>query len=318
MQRYYFLVFLLGLLIVPISQSAMAQASMVMSIAAVVNEKAITESDIDDRMDMVIASSRLPNNREIRQKLMPQIVDSLIDEQLKLQEAERLEIEVSDEEVDAGVATIAKNNKIPPKEFPGRLKAAGVKVATIRDQVKAELAWNKVLQNSVRSRVSVTESDVDSYIEIARNNLGKDEFFVSEIFLPVDEASKDASVKQLANKLVAEIRKGAPFPRVAAQFSKAAGAQKGGAIGWIQQGQLPEELDQALVRMKKGELSAPIHSQSGYHILFINEQRTITEESIPGRDLVRNIIGQERMEKQARRFLFELRADAFIEKRLPS
>jgi peptidyl-prolyl cis-trans isomerase SurA len=302
----------LGVLVQPMAVSA---APMLETIAAVVNEDAITASDVNDRMDMIIVSSGLKNSDEIRKKLAPQIIEGLIEEQLQMQEARRLEITVPDDEIQMGLNTIAQQNNIPVEKFEEVLRQSRINIMTVRNQVRAQLSWNKVVQQKLRPSVNVTDSDIDDYLQRARSNIGKTEYLVAEIFLPVDDPKNEQPALQLTQNLIKEIRAGAPFSRVAQQFSKAAGAQQGGSLGWIQQGHLPDELDRVIVTMNKGDLSEPVRSLSGYHILLMRDQRLINEESIPQRDAVRNAIGLERLERQARRLMMELRAESFIEKR---
>ena len=134
---------LMMLVFVTAAYPAAAQSARTETIAAVVNEDAVSESDLEARLKMVIASSKLPNNREIREKLTPQILSVLIEEKLKLQEARRLEIDIQSEEIDAGFAAIAGQNKFTPEQFRGVLSREGVSVKTLRDQIEAEIAWSK-------------------------------------------------------------------------------------------------------------------------------------------------------------------------------
>ena len=87
-------------------------------------------------------------------------------------------------------------------------------------------------------------------------------------------------------------------------------------MGWVQQGQLAEELEQALAGMQQGQVSAPIRSQSGYHILLLREKRVISEETLPSEEEMMNIIGTQRLERMQRRHLQDLKTAAFIENRV--
>lgn len=112
MRRYLLIAF--SLLAAFLSAPAQAQVE---GIAAVVNEDAITMSDVEDRMRLIIASSGLPNTPEIKNKLSGQVVGSLIEEQIKIQEGRRLEIDVTQDEINQGFATIAQQNNIPVDKF---------------------------------------------------------------------------------------------------------------------------------------------------------------------------------------------------------
>ena len=288
-------------------------------IAAIVNEDAISMSDVEDRMKLIVVSSGLPNNQEIRDKLTAQIVGVLIEEQIKMQEARRMEINITQEEIDQGFASIAQQNKVTPEQFREMVTRAGFNIETMNRQIEAQLAWNKVIQQKIRPQITITDTDVENYLERLNNNKGKTEFLAAEIFLPVDDAKTDAETQQLANKLVGEIRGGkAPFYKVAQQFSQAAGASQGGDLGWVQQGQLPEELDAVIGTLKKNDVSAPIRTLRGYHILMLRDMRSTSGETMPSREQIVSTLGLERMERMQRRYYLDLKAAAFIDNRVAS
>ncbi|HOO81936.1 MAG TPA: peptidylprolyl isomerase [Alphaproteobacteria bacterium] len=287
------------------------------SIAVVVNEDAITMSDVNDRMALIIASSGLPNKKDVQEKLLPQIIGSLVEEQVRLQEARRLDLNVSPEDIAQGFAAVAQQNNMSAEEFRSMITRGGLNIRTLEAQIRAQIAWSKVVQAKLRPQVVVSDSDVDSYLERLNNNTGKPEYLVSEIFLPSVSAQEESETQQLAYKLVQEIRSGqAPFFKVAQQFSQSAGAPQGGDLGWIAQGQLQQELDEVLARIPQGQVSDPIRSASGYHILNVRDQRLIAVENLPGREQVMGVIGMQRLERLQRRYLMDLKSAAFIENRL--
>ncbi|MGH1397677.1 MAG: peptidylprolyl isomerase [Alphaproteobacteria bacterium] len=296
---------------------ALPAAAMQSGIAIVVNEDAISMNDLNDRMRLVMASSRLPDKPEVRAQISSQVVGALIDEQLKMQEAKRLDIEVTREEIANGFATIAGQNKLSPDEFRAMLKSGGVNVATMERQVESQIAWSKVVQIDLRAKVTITDNDVANVVERYTNNLGKTEYLVAEIVLAVPTAKDDAKVKTLAGELIAQARSGkAPFFRLAQQFSSAPGAPKGGNLGWVQEGQLADDLDAVLVHMNKATISEPIRSPAGYHILALRDKRVVDQSSIPPEQEIRNTLGLERLERLQQRRLMDLKSAAFIESRL--
>ncbi len=287
------------------------------SIAVVVNEDAITLSDVNDRMALIIASSGLPNSKDIREKLQLQIIGALVDEQIRLQEARRLDLKITQAEIDQGFATIAQQNNFSPDEFRGMIRKGGLNIKTMEDQIRAQLAWSKVVQAKLRPQVVVSDGDIDNHLERLTANTGKPEYLLSEIFMPVEKPDEEAQTRQLAQKLVQEIRSGkAQFFKVAQQFSKSAGAPQGGDLGWIAQGQLQQELDQILPRIEAGQVSDPVRTASGYHILNVREQRMIAPENLPTREDVMASLGLQRLERLQRRYLLDLKSAAFIENRL--
>lgn len=294
-----------------------AQAQQTMQIAAVVNDEAISMQDVEDRVRLVLTSSGLPDNKDLRARVTPQVVDGLIEEQLKLQEAKRHKLTVTDDEVAQGLATIAKQNNFEPAQFTDILKRQGIGTKSLTRQIRAQLAWNKVIKEKLRRLVDVSETDVNTQIERLKSKVGQTEYLVSEIFLPLDNPKRAGEVQQFATRMAAELQaKKAPFGGVAAQFSKAAGAEKGGNIGWVQQGHLDPELDKVLLTLDEGQVSNPVKSGNGLYILFLQKKRTLTEDAIPSRDELTNTIGYDRLDRVQQRALLDLKSSAFIDRRV--
>lgn len=288
-------------------------------IAAIVNEDAITITDVEDRSRLIIASSNLPDTPEIRSKVRPQVVNALIEEQLKLQEAQRLGLDIDQKEIEQGFAAIAQQNKMSPEQFKGMVLKTGLSISTMYRQIEAQIAWTKIVQQEMRPKVTVTDKDIDDFLERLRAGKGLTEYLVAEILLPVEDAKGDSETRQLAEKLVTEIRTSkTTFGDVARQFSKAAGAEQGGDLGWVQQSQLDPELSQVLKTMNKNDISAPIRTTRGYHLLMVRDMRSITDETLPPREKVFSIVGLQRLDRLQRRYYMDLRAAAFIENRAAS
>ncbi len=289
----------------------------VQEIAAVVNDGAISMRDLDKRMKLIMVSSGLQNSQEIRDRLKPQVLGSLVNEQLMMQEARRLDISVDKAEIEGGLAKISQQNNTSPEKFKAMLSRGGIDIGTMYAQIEAQIAWGKVVQSQLRSKVIISDRDVDDMLERIKSKIGTTEYLAAEIFLPVEGPKKASQSQQLANRLVSEIRSGkASFFKLATQFSQAAGSTNGGDIGWVQDTQLPQELLDGLKKVKKGQVTNPIKSPNGYHILFLRDTRTVADGTIPSRDQVYYNIGSERLDKLQRRHLMDLRAASFVDIRV--
>jgi peptidyl-prolyl cis-trans isomerase SurA len=310
---YSLLLLAAGLLIV----SSTAQAAQSTGIAAVVNDQAISFNELNARLKLVMESSGIEDKPETRQRLGQQIIGVLVDEAIRLQEAANLELEVSDTEITQGLGALAAQNNMQPNQLLEMFKARGIKLSTLKKQVRSQIAWTKVIGRKVRPLVDVTERDVEAELGRMRDSIGKTQFLVSEIFLPVEKQEEDKDTRQTALRIKQEAATDPnKFPRLARQFSRAAGAAKGGDIGWIQQGQLQDAMNAALMNLNAGQISQPVRSLTGYHIYFMRNKKVFAEGDIPSADQVLERLGLKRLERLQYQYFLDLKATSFVDVRL--
>ena len=252
--------------------AAPLRAENLTKIAAVVNDSAISQDDLNNRIRLAEVASNIPDSPETRQKLTQQILRSLVDEQLEQQEAKKQNVEVADKDVDESFARVAEQNKLTAAQFSDVLAKQGISVETVKGQIRAQLAWVKVVQKVIRPRIDIPEQDIDDYLGRLKSNAGKPQYLLAEIFLSVDTPDQDAAVLAAANRLVGELRQGGNFALAARQFSQSAGAATGGDLGWIQQGQLPIDQESVISKLRPGEISDPVKDAAGYHIYILRER----------------------------------------------
>jgi peptidyl-prolyl cis-trans isomerase SurA len=310
---YSLLLLAAGLLIV----SSAAHAAQSTGIAAVVNDEAISFNELNARLKLVMESSGIEDKPETRQRLGQQIIGVLVDEAIRLQEAANLELEVSDTEITQGLGALAAQNNMQPEQLLEMFKARGIKLSTLKKQVRSQIAWTKVIGRKVRPLVDVTERDVEAELGRMRDSIGKTQFLVSEIFLPVEKQEEDKDTRKTALRIKQEAATDSnKFPRLARQFSRAAGAAKGGDIGWIQQGQLQDAMNAALMNLKAGDISQPVRSLTGYHIYFMRNKKVFAEGDIPSADQVLERLGLKRLERLQYQYFLDLKATSFVDVRL--
>ncbi|MSO98329.1 MAG: hypothetical protein EXR11_08945 [Rhodospirillaceae bacterium] len=244
-----------------------------MGIAAVVNEDIITVFDVQARLGMFVATSGMENTPDIQRRILPQVIQSLIEERLKLQEAKRLKITTTEPEVRQAVEMIENQNGMQPGSFRKLLEERGVDMSTLFAQIEADVAWVKVVRQELRRNVLVAPEEVKNVMERLKANQGRPEHWLSEIFLPVNATTNEADVRQITDRLVQQARGNTPFPALAQQFSQSPTAAVGGDLGWVLQGELEDELDRAVAAMEPNEISEPIRSSTGYHILALRGRR---------------------------------------------
>lgn len=256
--------------------AAPASAQSTLRAAAVVNDEVVSALDLEMRLRLVMLSSGMRDSQQVRQRLTQQVLRTLIDERLQIQEAERLGIEVSDEEVQAAIGRIAQNNNMDAQQFLSVLRRERVMPQSLQNQVRARLAWQKVVGQRLRSDVQIGEEEVDAVVERIRSNEGQTQIQVSEIFLAVDDPDREDEVRRTAQRLIQQLRNGANFAALARQFSQSATAAVGGDLGWIQPGRLPDELSGRLREMQPGQAAGPVRTYSGYYIVQLRDRRTLT------------------------------------------
>ncbi len=252
---------------------AAQDATYIERIAAVVNDDVITTSQLEGRLRLALLAANLEPTEENQRRLLPQVLRGLIDEELRRQEVDRYDISVPDDEVEATLAGIAGQNNMSIDQFGAVLARNGVPLSTLRDQVRIALAWRALVRQRVNPAINISEEEIDQVLSRMEANRGRPEYLLAEVFLAVDEPAQEAEVRAFAEELVQEIRRGAPFSAVARQFSQGAGAAQGGDMGWVMSGQLEPAIDNALADMQPGQLSDPIRTASGYHIVLLREQR---------------------------------------------
>lgn len=239
---------------------------------ALVNGDVLTETDVDQRLALVVAANGGQINPEERERLRVQILRNLIDERLQIQEAKNKDITIEDREVDETYVRVARNFKMDARAFETYLTQRGASPATLKAQVRAELAWNRLLRRRVEPFVNVGDEEVNSVIKRLEEAKGKDEFRVAEIFLSASDENL-AERQAIAANIVAQVRGGASFVAYARQFSESASAAIGGDLGWVRPEQLAEPLRPAVNVLGPGQISEPIRVPGGIAIVAINEKR---------------------------------------------
>lgn len=244
-----------------------------MRIAAVVNDDVISVFDLVSRMKMVELSSNLADTPETRQRIGGQVLRALVDEKLQLQEAKRQNVAATDDELNTALAQIEKQNGMQPGQLNLFLKSRGIDRGSLVNQLTASIVWAKLVRRLAAQNTEITDEEVDDAMKRLKEHANDPQSRIAEIFLPVDNPAQDQEVRNLAEKLIDQMKHGARFSAVAQQFSQSATAAVGGDMGWLRTDQLPPELAGAVGPLKAGELSAPIRTNSGYYVMLVIERR---------------------------------------------
>ena len=190
---------------------------------AIVNGTIITDTDIDQRLALVLAANGGKIEGEERERLRLQVLRNLIDESLQIQEAKGNEINITPAEIEQTFSRVAGNFKRNPKDFGAYLNTVGSSERSMKRQIEGELAWRRLLGRKVEPFVSVSEDEVNSVIQRLNASKGAAEYRIGEIFLASTSANAD-EVMANSRKIVEQIRGGASFLAYARQFSEASTA----------------------------------------------------------------------------------------------
>ncbi len=273
MNRYRCLLALAFAIWLALPSGAGAQQSL--RAAAIVNDEVISILDLEMRVRLAMLAVGAKNDAQARRRIAPQVLRTLIDERLQLQEAKRLGIEVPQKDIDAAIDRLAQQNNRSRGEFLGVLKQRGILLEALVEQLRAAIAWQGVVARSLRPQVTISEEEVQSAVAREQASQGQLERLVGEIFLSVDSPDQDEEIRRSAQRLVEQLTSGARFQDLARQFSQSATAPVGGDLGWVRDTQLPAEISSALQELSPGQIGGPIRSLGGYHIVFFRKQRTI-------------------------------------------
>lgn len=256
-------------------------AQDIQRIAAVVNDEIVSTQDLRERVQMVVVTSGLPNSPEVAQRLAPQVLRTLIDEQLQLQEAARLNISVSEEDLAQARSVVEQRNNLRPGQLDPFLRSLGIEPSTVERQQRANIGWGASVRRRYGNDVAVSQEEVEDELARIAEQVGKTQKRVFEILLTVDNPADEVRTRELAERLVREVRAGAPLDSVARQFSQASSATNGGDIGWIIPDTMGEEVAPVVASLEKGKVSDPIRTVFGYQILAVADTRVI-EAAAPG------------------------------------
>ncbi|MBI1326964.1 MAG: rotamase [Alphaproteobacteria bacterium] len=286
-------------------------------IAAVVNNEVVTITDLNARMGLIMTSSGMPNTEDVRARLRPQVLSGLVDEALRLQEAKRLKIDVTQEEIDTALNEIAKQNKFEPAQFRQMLKQSMGGTKPLEEQIRAQVSWGKVIARELRPRINITDNDRAAELAKLKAKIGKAQYEVAEIYMPVDGRNDETRVSEAANRLAVQLQqKPDAFGKIAREFSQSATASNGGLVGWVTEDQLPEAFTGVIGTMQKGQISNALKTGTGYTILQLRDVRAVDEKSLPTEDEIAQRLGMQRIDLLQRRYMQDLKAQAFIDIRI--
>ena len=248
-----------------------------LSIAAVVNDKIITASDLQKRLKLISIISPSQISRIKTRQLQKEVLNQLINEELQNQEVISLKIKVSEREIDNAKRLMEQRFKLPRNTLNKFIIKNELDYNDVISQIETSLGWTLAVQRKFSNYLKVSDEEVAEVINRLRDNIGKERYLISEIFLPVDYTDNENEVRARAKKLYNSIKNGADFRKVSREYSATGSAMDSGRGGWFLTGQLSPKLDLALQKIKIGDITIPIKTNSGFHILKLEKKNVFKE-----------------------------------------
>jgi peptidyl-prolyl cis-trans isomerase SurA len=308
------------------------QDEVVDRVLCVVNNDAITQFDVAEAEAFhYFERKEEPGSEDVRREVRARILARMIDSRLQLQQAQRDSIAVEEAEIKEGLAEIMKQLKVRDEaELAPVLKAQGATVEQARKRIREQLMVQKVVRRKVALRVTVTEQEVDRYLEQNRDKLETGLTFEARhmLFLPTPDGGPAAweGARARAEQAHALLAAGGDWTELAAKYSEDASGKDGGALGSLKRGELAADIERAVLELAPGQYSAPFRSELGYHLFKLDAKETLSgDRLVQTRAQIREILFREKYEVRFRDWLEEIRGraiidirDASLERAMPS
>lgn len=300
-------------------------AEVIDRIAAVVNGKVITLSELEEREAPLlkqaaeIFSGAEKDKRTVDIRKM--VSESLIEELLLEQEAEKQGLKVSEKDIDGAIDDVKKQNSLDDEGLKDALKKEGLTYEGYRVQIKIQIEKSRVINQQVRSKVNVTEKDLADYYE--RNQrmfLSDEEFKISHILFKVPENSTDADIERTRKESMEVLemaRSGKDFAELARKYSHDSSAGEGGSLGFFKRGEIMPAIEKAAFSQKKGEISDLVVTSFGFHIIRVDDVKEASPEPFETvKEKIRAAVTSEMLEQRYKEWVEELKKTAVIEMKI--
>ncbi len=263
---------------------ASSSATVIDSIAVVVNDDVITRNEIAGRVRSVEARMKasnapMPEAADLRR----QVVEAMIVERAQNQLAKEMGVKVSDQELDRAIGRIAEQQKMSLQEMRNQMEKEGMTYPAFREEIRNEMMLQRLREHEVDNKIQISDAEVDTYLAAEQAAAADQvELNIAQILVSIPpNASPEqiAARKARADDVVRQLRTGADFAKIAATYSDAPDALKGGDVGWRDPNRLPPLFAEQLVKMSPGQITPVIRSNTGFHVLKLVGKRSAAEST---------------------------------------
>jgi peptidyl-prolyl cis-trans isomerase SurA len=280
---------------VPAEEPAAPKTGVLLDrIVAIVNDGMVTESELNEQIGQITERLREQGTAmPPADVLRAQILERLVLQEIQLQRAERIELKVTDEMLNSALAEMARTNNITLAQLPTALAQQGVDYASYRDNFRKEMTLQQLRRRDVLSRISVTPRELEQFKERIKRLPAEDvEYNTSHILLAIPPDATQAQVDEITKRAeeIVERSKTEDFARLAVAYSNSQSALEGGGLGWRPGPELPTIFAEVVVGLKPGEVSKPIVTPTGVHLVKLNELRSSQGSPIEDQVHARHIL----------------------------
>jgi peptidyl-prolyl cis-trans isomerase SurA len=304
-------------------RSPAPDVSVVDRVVAVVNEDVILMSELQEAALLYVRDTKeaAPTGTQERERLLQKVLDRMVDHRLQVQEARRDKVEIGEDELGQVLEDFVKRNGGDRPRIEEQLRAQGLSWDIVRRDIRDSLLAQKVRARRIGRRASVTEAEVDAYLVENRAKLETDlKYHPRHIAVLAQPAGSPAAwdkAKVAIEALAGRLREGADFTELARADSQDGSASSGGDLGWLKPGELAVLFEAPILKLKKGEVTAPIKSDNGYHLFRLEDREELTPEMVTQlRQQVRDILVQKKAQERLDEWIQALRRRALIAERL--
>jgi len=254
-----------------------ATAAIVNRIVATVDGEPITTFQVDS---FIRGNVRGADPATVSAEDRKKVLDMLINDLIVDLESSKLGVGASNEEVNAYIEQIKKQNSLDDEKLAAALQQQGLTPETYKIQVKKEIQRSQLLARNVRSQVNVTPEDVQKFYDEHKNQFSEaDAVTVRHIFFAIPQEGGQPAMQALgekAKRAYGRLQGGEPFENVARSMSEGPDASQGGLLGTLKKGEMRPELEQVAFSLREGQYSQPVQSPYGLHILYVEERKAGT------------------------------------------
>ncbi|HEY7885368.1 MAG TPA: peptidylprolyl isomerase [Cellvibrionaceae bacterium] len=255
-----------------------AETEIIDRVIVALDTGVVLQSEFDARKEAVLERLQEQPQMPPMELLNQQILDQLILEQIQIEEAARYGMEISDAQLNQALqGVIASNNASSMEEFAAALNSQGLSLHEVRAQIRRDLLINQVQQAVVNNRIRVTDQEIDNFLESSDGRLATSpDYLLGHILINASASAGDkavAAAEAKAKDLYQQLQQGADFEALAITHSNDSSALQGGDLGWRKLTQLPELFADVVSNLAVGEVSEPVRSGAGFHLLKNREQR---------------------------------------------